>query len=267
MRTRARVDAAYLRGGALPTTDGGRTGRPARLAADGIRVPRSLSWCAATVITAATKRWIDLVGGDRPIVLNGRDAMGAEGPLRISAREGGPDQHGISTRSGRFVCVSVEDQGEGMDERTLRRATEPFFTTKGVGKGTGLGLSMVHGLAEQSGGKLILKSKPGFGTLAELWLPAADDPSTVAPKIESANDQFTGSLSVLVVDDDPLVLSNTVAMLEDLGHRVTTASSADDAFGQLRTERFDLLLTDHAMPRMTGAQLIREAEMPIRTWA
>jgi signal transduction histidine kinase len=108
------------------------------------------------------------------LALNARDAMGGEGPLRISAHEGGLDQHGISTRPGRFVCLSVEDQGEGMDERTLRRATEPFFTTKGVGTGTGLGLSMVHGLAEQSGGMLILKSKPGVGTTAELWLPAAD---------------------------------------------------------------------------------------------
>ena len=121
-----------------------------------------------------------------------------------------------------------------MDERTLRRATEPFFTTKGVGKGTGLGLSMVHGLAEQSGGTLILKSKPGVGTTAELWLPAADTASikalpAAAPMPEPVNDQFIGPLSVLVVDDDPLVLSNTGAMLEDLGHSVTTAASADAA--------------------------------------
>jgi len=197
------------------------------------------------------------------LALNARDAMGGEGPLRISAREGGPDQHGISTHPGRFVCLSVEDKGQGMDERTLRRATEPFFTTKGVGKGTGLGLSMVHGLADQSGGTLILKSKPGVGTTAELWLPAADPASiealpAAAPMPEPVNDQFIGPLSVLVVDDDPLVLSNTGAMLEDLGHSVTTAASADAALGELRTRRFDLLLTDHAMPRMTGAQLIRE---------
>ena len=150
-----------------------------------------------------------------------------------------------------------------MDERTLRRATEPFFTTKGIGKGTGLGLSMVHGLAEQSGGTLILKSKPGVGTTAELWLPAADPGSIAALPAaalvpEPVNEQFIGPLSVLVVDDDPLVLSNTGAMLEDLGHSVTTAASGDAALRELRTRRFDLLLTDHAMPSMTGAQLIRE---------
>ena len=197
------------------------------------------------------------------LALNARDAMGGEGPLRISAQEGEPDQHGVHTLLGRFVCLSVQDRGEGMDERTLRRATEPFFTTKGVGKGTGLGLSMVHGLAEQSGGTLILKSKPGLGTTAELWLPAADTASTKALLVGAAtpapiSDPPTGPLSVLVVDDDPLVLSNTGAMLADLGHSVTTAASADAAFGELRTRRFDLLLTDHAMPRMTGAQLIRE---------
>jgi CheY-like chemotaxis protein len=197
------------------------------------------------------------------LALNARDAMSGEGPLGISAQEGEPDQHGVHTLLRRFVCLSVQDRGEGMDERTLRRATEPFFTTKGVGKGTGLGLSMVHGLAEQSGGTLILKSKPGLGTTAELWLPAADTASTKALLVGAAtpapiSDPPTGPLSVLVVDDDPLVLSNTGAMLADLGHSVTTAASADAAFGELRTRRFDLLLTDHAMPRMTGAQLIRE---------
>ena len=81
------------------------------------------------------------------------------------------------------------------------------------------------------------------------------------------SDPPTGPLSVLVVDDDPLVLSNTGAMLADLGHSVTTAASADAAFGELRTRCFDLLLTDHAMPRMTGAQLIREIGNAYPTWA
>jgi signal transduction histidine kinase len=194
------------------------------------------------------------------LALNARDAMGGEGPLRISAREGRSEQAAANTLLGRFICLSIEDKGEGMDERTLRRATEPFFTTKGIGKGTGLGLSMVHGLAEQSGGTLVLKSKPGVGTTAELWLPAAAAASVEAapaPMYTPANDTITGPLSVLVVDDDPLVLSNTAAMLDDLGHSVRTAASADAALVELRARRFDLLLTDHAMPRMTGAQLIR----------
>ena len=81
-------------------------------------------------------------------------------------------------KPGRYVCLSVSDDGDGMNEATLKRATEPFFTTKGVGKGTGLGLSMVHGLAQQSGGTLTLKSQPGKGTTAEIWLPAIEPDQT-----------------------------------------------------------------------------------------
>jgi signal transduction histidine kinase len=78
----------------------------------------------------------------------------------------------IGLPAGPYVCLSVTDTGEGMDAATLSRAIEPFFSTRGIGKGTGLGLSMVHGFAEQSGGKLVLKSRPGEGTIAEIWLPA-----------------------------------------------------------------------------------------------
>ncbi len=148
-----------------------------------------------------------------------------------------------------------------MDDGTLKRATEPFFTTKGVGKGSGLGLSMVQGMAEQSGGRLVLSSKPGAGTTAEVWLPAADAlraaPQTAPVTIPAMQHRLDKPLDVLVVDDDPLVLANTAAMLEDLGHRVVPAGSGDVALATLRTRSFDLLLTDHAMPHMTGAQLIR----------
>jgi CheY-like chemotaxis protein len=180
--------------------------------------------------------------------------MGGVGPLVISAREVGsaalPHDH--------FVCLSVEDSGAGMDEATLKRATEPFFTTKGVGKGTGLGLSMVQGLAEQSGGKLTLISKPGVGTIAELSLRATDARRIVPKAAPTVRSQAVTQkpLDVLLVDDDPLVLSNTAAMLEDLGHRVVTAPSGDAALKLLATQRVDLLLTDHAMPHMTGAQLV-----------
>ena len=106
------------------------------------------------------------------LVLNARDAMHGEGSIVIAAREArNSEQRGV-LKPGPYVCLSVSDTGEGMDDETLRRATEPFFTTKGVGKGTGLGLSMVHGIVEQSGGSLVLKSSPGQGTRAEIWLPA-----------------------------------------------------------------------------------------------
>ncbi len=108
------------------------------------------------------------------LAVNSRDAMPSGGHVTIAAREESvAEDKAHRIRGGRYVCVSVTDTGEGMDEATLARATEPFFTTKGVGKGTGLGLSMVHGLAEQFGGRFVLKSKPHVGTTAEIWLPAA----------------------------------------------------------------------------------------------
>ena len=132
-----------------------------------------------------------------------------------------------------------------------------FFTTKSVGKGTGLGLSMVHGMAEQMGGRLVLKSKPGEGTTAEIWLPAMGGAAEHrrAPA-EAAPEPSTRKLRVLAVDDDRLVLFNTTAMLEDLGHSVMEAGSGDEALELLRQHRFDLVITDQSMPRMTGIQLI-----------
>ncbi len=200
------------------------------------------------------------------LAVNARDAMHGEGPIVIAAREEDVDDERGGLAPGKYVCLSMTDAGEGMDEPTLARATEPFFTTKGVGKGTGLGLSMVHGLAEQSGGTLILKSTPGVGTTAEIWLPAAGPASAVEAaeqsrpgKSETGN--TTARLTILAVDDDPLILMNTVDMLEDLGHVVVSASSGEKALDHLRKTTFDLLVTDHAMPRMAGAQLLKEARV------
>ncbi len=194
--------------------------------------------------------------------VNARDAMPDGGDLVVSAEDRvvAPGAPGLSP--GRYVCLSVTDTGSGMDAETLARAAEPFFTTKGVGKGTGLGLSMVHGLAEQSGGRLCLRSQPGIGTTAELWLPAHEagsggDTGTVEEAPAAAVPSRT--LSILVVDDDALVLGNTAARLEDLGHKVTVASSGHDALSLLARDVVDVLVTDHAMPGMTGLQLADRA--------
>src|SRR5436305_11149878 len=106
------------------------------------------------------------------LAVNARDAMTEGGQIVIAARQQEIGM-GNGLKPGSYVCLSVSDTGLGMDEATLRRATEPFFTTKGPGKGTGLGLSMVHGMTEQSGGRLALVSHVGKGTTAELWLPVA----------------------------------------------------------------------------------------------
>jgi PAS domain S-box-containing protein len=194
------------------------------------------------------------------LAINARDAMPTGGSLIISARnETATGDTGLP--AGRYVRLALTDTGEGMDEATLARATEPFFTTKGTGKGTGLGLSVVHGMVEQLGGRFILTSKPGEGTTAELWLPVADQ---VAPAVEAEPAAASAEarrrpLTVLAVDDDALVLTNTRAMLEDLGHTVLAALSGRQALEQLENSarQVDLVITDHAMPHMTGAELAK----------
>jgi len=197
------------------------------------------------------------------LAMNARDAMPEGGPLCISAEDrtiGEGDVPGLAP--GRYVCLAVRDEGEGMDETTLSRATEPFFTTKGVGKGTGLGLSMVHGLAEQSGGTLQIESEPANGTTMRVWLPVAtineEGARTFQREPEPETAPETRSLHILAVDDDALVLLNTAAMLEELGHVVYPAGSGAEALQILATHPVDLMITDYVMPQMNGAQLADE---------
>lgn len=190
------------------------------------------------------------------LVTNARDAMPHGGEILISARsEDAKNNRSLTSMSGRYVCLSISDAGEGMDDATLAVAMDPFFTTKGVGKGTGLGLSMVHGFIEQLGGRFILKSQKGKGTTAELWLPVAAHGSASKPAEEQAAPPVS-RLCVLVVDDDSLVLTSTCLLLEDLGHRVVSAMSGEQALKVFDSEKaIDLVITDMAMPQMDGAEL------------
>lgn len=197
------------------------------------------------------------------LAVNARDAMPDGGLIVIeAAEESVPEGDECGLVPGTYVCLSVTDTGKGMDADTLARATDPFFTTKGVGKGTGLGLSMVHGLAQQVGGRLCLHSKPGEGTRAEIWLPLAsaapekDADTPVTPEEPPAS----SGRRILVVDDDVIILMNTAAMLEDLGHVAVEAGSGEEALSLLEQgERFDLLITDQAMPGMIGSELVAAA--------
>ena len=192
------------------------------------------------------------------LTLNARDAMPDGGDIILAAREESVAAGHNGLEAGKYIRVSVTDRGEGMDEETLRRAAEPFFTTKGVGKGTGLGLSMVHGFAEQSGGRLILHSQKGRGTTAELWLPVAKTSAQPAVAAQTVPARSLRPLTILAVDDDALVLMNTVGMLEDLGHTVIEAYSGKEALEILRREdSVDLVVTDQAMPKMTGTELAK----------
>jgi signal transduction histidine kinase len=193
------------------------------------------------------------------LAVNARDAMPLGGTLTIAAhaeRVGAGDLPGLAP--GHYVCIAVQDTGCGMEEATLKRAAEPFFTTKDRGRGTGLGLSMVDGLVAQSGGTMRITSRPGTGTNVELWLPAIaahntgkwSEPAAVSPA------DGTRSFRVLVVDDDAAVAAGTAAMLEDLGHFAIEAESGARALDLLKTEPdIDIVITDYAMPEMNGSQL------------
>jgi signal transduction histidine kinase len=192
------------------------------------------------------------------LALNGRDAMPQGGRLTIAARRETIEIGRQDLRPGDYICLAVSDTGSGMDEATLKRAAEPFFTTKGVGKGTGLGLSMVHGLAAQSEGATRITSRVGVGTMVELWLPVADDAEAARRQAAASVVGPTRPCSVLIVDDDPMVAATTAAMLEDLGHSVLVVSSGPLALNVVRTDaHIDLIVTDYAMPGMTGAELAK----------
>ena len=197
------------------------------------------------------------------LAVNARDAMPMGGALTIEASAESVAAGEVEDlASGEYVRLCVSDTGQGMDAETLKRATEPFFTTKSIDKGTGLGLSMVQGLVAQSGGAMRIRSVLGRGTTIEIWLRRAeatmlDQPRSIAAT--GAVETTVKPLAILVVDDDFLVSMGTVAMLEDLGHTVLEASSGRKALEVIElTPAIDLVITDHAMPGMTGIQLAGE---------
>ncbi len=195
------------------------------------------------------------------IALNARDAMPDRGRLHIAVQRENVKAGSIrSLNAGEYVCIAVTDTGIGMDEATLRRASEPFFTTKELGKGTGLGLSMVHGLAAQSQGALCLASQVGVGTTVELYFPVVE-PGAAEPPPPASLDITVRcrSCNVLLVDDDPKVADTTASMLQCLGHQVLVASSGTEALKILQGDStIDLVITDHAMPHMTGSELANQ---------
>tara|TARA_R110000868_G_scaffold126043_7_gene332746 strand:- start:113167 stop:115107 length:1941 start_codon:yes stop_codon:yes gene_type:complete len=193
------------------------------------------------------------------LVVNARDAMPSGGTVTMSADLRHLDQGRGELSAGAYVVLCVADTGQGMPPEILARASEPFFTTKGVGKGTGLGLSMVHGLTAQSGGTLAIESTPGKGTRIELWFPATTTPAaTEQPGPSRQSGPIDRAGLVLVVDDDNLVLMNTAAMLEDLGRQVLTAASGEEALSHLAARpEITLVVTDEVMPGMTGTELAR----------
>ncbi|KQM35842.1 ATP-binding protein [Sphingomonas sp. Leaf10] len=193
------------------------------------------------------------------LAVNARDAMPDGGTLTITARpESVLSTHIAGIAPGDYVRLSVGDSGFGMDEETRRRAIEPFFSTKGVGKGTGLGLSMVHGLTAQLGGGLTIDSIPGHGTVVSLWLPVSALTICDAEPLPDALPVPGRIGTVLLIDDEELVRMSTAHMLTDLHYRVVEAVSAEDALRMMREGLIpDIVVTDHLMAGINGAQLAR----------
>lgn len=198
------------------------------------------------------------------LATNARDAMPEGGRLTMCASEDtvapGTGPHPAGLAPGRYVRIEVADTGSGIDPLTLTKVLEPFFTTKPAGQGTGLGLSMAKGFAEQSGGGLSIESTPRRGTTVALWLPVASDPSPMLADEAAKTTATARTHRVLVVDDELLVRETVVAQLQDAGFDVQAASSGAEALELLdEGARPELLVTDLAMPAMSGLALMREA--------
>ncbi|WP_375382543.1 ATP-binding protein [uncultured Sphingomonas sp.] len=194
------------------------------------------------------------------LAINARDAMPGGGRLTISASSTDADDRNLlDLKPGRYVRITATDIGTGMDKTTLARATEPFFSTKGVGKGTGLGLSMIYGLAAQSGGTLQIESEPGRGTSITIWLPVTDEAVATAADAIGEMVPARTAARILLVDDEEIVRVATADMLRDIGYVVTEATSASQALAAIRGGiEVDGIVTDYLMPGMNGAQLIQE---------
>lgn len=197
------------------------------------------------------------------LAVNASDAMSGGGFLNIKVTARELAEHQLAgLKAGSYICLSVKDTGTGMDESTIQRSIEPFFTTKGPGEGTGLGLSMVHGLAAQSGGMLRLRSTPGTGTTAEIWLPVADGE---ADSLSRPQPEFTlqpRHTTILLVDDEAVVRHATADMLREIGHEVVEAESGSTALKLLADKQeIELLVTDYLMPGIRGVELIGRARI------
>jgi PAS domain S-box-containing protein len=198
------------------------------------------------------------------LAANSRDALPEGGAIVISAETEtvAAGKHEADLRLGSYVRLAVADNGIGMDAALLKRAVEPFFTTKGPGKGTGLGLSMARGFAEQSRGALAVASEPGRGTRVTLWLPAAGAEATQPrPTERDPNAVTSGRPRVLLVDDEKMVRDVLTGELSDRGFQVIEAENGAAALALLEAgEAVELIVTDLTMPGIDGVSLIQAAQ-------
>jgi PAS domain S-box-containing protein len=223
-----------------------------------------IEWCASEGSWNAFADQSQLELALVNLIINARDAMPAGGTVTVAIENHEIEPgHWSDLPAGDYVLLSVTDNGTGIAPDTLDKVMEPFFTTKDFGKGSGLGLSMVYGFAKQSNGAFRLDSELGRGTTAELLLPRAPKSAVAeAPRpAEPRRSKSARKLRILLVDDHAEVRRTTAAVLEDLGHKVIEAPSGGDALKALRNRDcdFDLLISDYAMPHLSGTEFLREA--------
>ncbi|HUB50450.1 MAG TPA: ATP-binding protein, partial [Acetobacteraceae bacterium] len=196
------------------------------------------------------------------LAINARDAMPDGGTLTLDsfALPSVPPNLAENLAPGAYIAIAVTDTGTGMTPDVRERAFEPFFTTKEQGKGTGLGLSQVYGFVQQSGGTVQLRSAPGEGTTVTIYLPRSEAMSAAESSAPAAPARPARHARILVVDDDDDVRDLVVAMLEELGYRVTAAENGYAALDLLfADDEYDLLLADVAMPGLSGPDVVRAA--------
>jgi PAS domain S-box-containing protein len=193
------------------------------------------------------------------LCLNACDAMPEGGELTLRLRDA--DFHKFTNhegleREGHYVCLSVQDTGSGMDETTLDRIYDPFFTTKGIAHGSGLGLSVVQGIVEQHQGHIEVDTSEGEGSTFNVYFPISDrELDDTVEKVVSAN--RSGNENIMLIDDESLMINVGTVMLERLGYKVSgflDCNEALKAFGE-QPKAYDLVITDYGMPKLNGKQL------------
>jgi two-component system, cell cycle sensor histidine kinase and response regulator CckA len=198
------------------------------------------------------------------LTINARDAMPKGGKLIVETKELSLTnpyvamRPGIAIHPGSYAALMVSDSGEGMDSETMKHLFEPFFTTKAVGQGSGLGLAMVYGIVKQSGGYIWAYSEPGLGTTIKIYFPVVGEGVRVQQPIQIEAPSRAVQGTILVVEDDPLVLGVARRALTEAGFQVLEASNGRKALELVEREpSIDAVLTDLAMPEMGGRELAR----------
>ena len=195
------------------------------------------------------------------LCVNARDAIHDTGKITVETRPVTLDETFCAAHAGcvtgRYVLLAVSDNGCGMDARTMSHLFEPFFTTKEVGKGTGLGLATVYGMVKQNNGFIDVNSQPGQGASFEIYFPRHTAEADRTTKKDAAQPAVCGNETILLVEDEPMILDIAVNILERQGYTVMAAATPGEAIrlAQEHDGAIHLLMTDVVMPEMNGKDL------------